>query len=142
MPSQKNSAIRILKEECPWDVVEEVSFYQIEVDGSKFWHLSTTNTFTKRRLQPETEHSFRVRAVCGNEVSEWSSTVKGRTQKESFETSAWKECPDNINVDKKYSVNEKNPRIATKINGSGYSCTIIGNTALPQNKVTSYKFAW
>ena len=30
-----------------------------------------------------------------------------------------------------------NPRTATKINGGGY-CTIIGNTPLPHNKVTSW----
>ena len=37
----------------------------------------------------------------------------------------------------KYSVDEKNPRVTTKINGNGW-CTIIGNTPLPQNKVTSW----
>ena len=63
-----------------WDIVEGASFYQIEVDGSKFWEASTANVFTKRGLPPETEHSFRVCAVCGNEVSEWSGVVKGRTQ--------------------------------------------------------------
>ena len=79
-----------------WNAVEGALFYQIETDGSKFWDASTTNTFAKRGLLPETEHSFRVRVVCGNEVSEWNSVVKGRTQKESFETSGWKECPDYI----------------------------------------------
>ena len=99
-----------------WDAVEDASFYQIEVDGSKFWYLSTTNTFTKRVLLPDTEHSFRVRAVCGNEMSEWSSVVNGRTQKESFETSGWKECLDYADVKRKYSVDEKNPRVATTTN--------------------------
>ena len=63
--------------------------------------------------------------------------VKGGTQKESFETSGWKECPDNVDVYRKYSVDETNPRIATKINSGNY-CTIIGNTPLPHNKVTSW----
>ena len=36
-----------------------------------------------------------------------------------------------------FSVDEMNPRIATKINNDGY-CTIIGNTPLPHNKVTSW----
>ena len=120
-----------------WNAVERASFYQIEVDESKFWGASSTNTFTKRGFFPETEHSFRVRAVCGNEVSEWSDVVKGRTQKESFETSGWKECPDNVDDNRKYSVDEMNPRTATKINDDGY-CTIIGNTPLPHNKVTSW----
>ena len=49
-----------------------------------------------------------------------------------------KECPDNVDEEKEmtYSVDEENPRIATKF-GGGW-CTIIGNTALPLNKVTSW----
>ena len=47
-----------------WETVEGASFYQIEVDGSKFWDASIENTFTKTGLLPKTEHSFRVRAVC------------------------------------------------------------------------------
>ena len=119
-----------------WDAVEGASFYQIEVDGSKFWGASTTNTFTKKGFLAETEHSFRVRTVRLNSVSEWSCAVKGRAQKESFETSSWKECPNNVDWRRKYSVDEKNPRVATYI--GGYYCTIIGNTALPLNQVTSW----
>ena len=37
----------------------------------------------------------------------------------------------------KYSVDVKNPRIARKTGNDGY-CTIIGNTPLPLNKVTSW----
>ena len=127
-----------------WDVVERASFYQIEVDGSKFWDVSTANTFTKRELQPDTEHSFRVRTVCGNEASEWSDVVKGKTKNILyFLDCGWKECPDYVDVNSKYSVDEMNPRIATKINSGyyccdGYYCIIIGNTPLPQNKVTSW----
>ena len=51
-----------------WGAVEGASFYQIEVDESKFWDVSTTNAFTKRRLLPETEHTFRILAVRGNSV--------------------------------------------------------------------------
>ena len=48
----------------------------------------------------------------------------------------WKECPDNVDGSRKYSVDMKNPRIATFIGGN--YCTIIGNTPLPLNKVTSW----
>ena len=68
-------------------------------------------------------------------MSEWSDVVKGRTQK--WE-SVWKECPDNVDGNRKYSVDVKNPRIATNIGGCGNYCTIIGNTPLPLNKVTSW----
>ena len=121
-----------------WDAVEGASFYQIEMNGSKFWDVSTTTSFTERGLLPETEHTFRVRAVRGNSVGEWNDVMKVRTQKELFETSFWKECPDDVYEERKYSVDEENPRIATKI-GYGYECcTIIGNTPLPLNKVTSW----
>ena len=54
-----------------------------------------------------------------------------------FKESLWKECPDYVSEYRKYSVDEKNPRVTTKINDSGW-CTIIGNTHLPHNKVTSW----
>ena len=120
-----------------WDVVEGTSFYQIEVDGSKVWDSSTANRFTKKEFFPDTEHIFKVRAVKGNSVSEWSDVVKGRTQKASdFSECVWKECPDYVYRDRKYSVYEMNLRIATKI-GGGWN-TNIGSTHLPLNKVTSW----
>ena len=98
---------------------------------------STTNAFTKTGLPPDTEHSFRVRAVRGSTVSEWSDAVKGRTQKELRYGGAWKECPGNVDKDRKYSVDEGNTRIATKISGGDW-CTIIGNAPIPLNAVTSW----
>ena len=47
----------------------------------------------------------------------------------------WKECPGNKNW---YLLDERNPRIATKNSCYGYYCTVIGNTPLPLNKVTSW----
>ena len=70
-------------------------------------------------------------------MSEWSDAVKGRTQKELRYGGAWKECPGNVDKDRKYSVDEENPRIATMINGGNW-CTIIGNTPIPLNTVTSW----
>ena len=120
-----------------WDAVGGASFYQIEVDGSKFCETSATSTFTKRGFLAETEHAFRIRAVKGNSVSEWSDVVKGKTQEESFETSGWKECPDYVDDQKKYSIDARNSRIITMI-GDGDLCTAIGNIPLPLNKVTSW----
>ena len=95
---------------------------------------STTNTFTKRGLLPDTGCTFRVRTVKGNSVSEWSDAVKGKTQK--WEC-VWKECPDNVDDDRKYSVDVKNPRIAAKT-GDYRNCAIIGNTPLPLSKISSW----
>ena len=120
--------------------MEGASFYQIEVDGSKFWDALTTNTFTKIGLFSDTEHSFRVRAVRGSSVSEWSGVVKGRTQKApiKFMKCTWRECPDYVEKERKYSVDEKNPRIATKVGDNDDYCTIVGNTSLPLKTVTSW----
>ena len=122
-----------------WDSIEGELFYQIEVDGNKSYGMSTTNTFTKRRLLPETEHTFRVRAVKGNSVSWWSDAVKGKTQKvPDFSECVWKKYPDNNYDVGKYTVDMKKPRITTRICGNGWYCTIIGNTPIPPNKVTSW----
>ena len=123
-----------------WDAVEGASFYQIEVDENKFWYTSPSNEFTKRGLPPETERSFKVRAVRGNSVSEWSDVVKGRAQKELFEYSGWKACPA-IYYGMRYSVDERNSRVARKKGGKTLingRCTIIGNTPLPLNQMTSW----
>ena len=63
-----------------WDDDLMASFYQIEVDGSRSLERVTSSSFTKRGLLPDTEHSFRIRVVKENAVSEWSNTVKERTK--------------------------------------------------------------
>ena len=120
-----------------WNDDWRASSYQVEMDGGKSLDRVTTNSFTKRGLLPDTEHTFKVRAVRGNSVSEWSDVVKGKAQKMPY-GGVWKECPDDVYEERKYSVDEENPRIATKIGNSGFWCTIIGNTTLPPNKVTSW----
>ena len=119
-----------------WNMAEGVSLYQIEVDGSDALEATTANTFTKEELLPDTEHTFRVRSLCEKLIGGWSDGVKTRTQKE-FE-GTWKECPGNICEDKKYIVDEGNPRIATKTDCDKGYCTIVGNAPLPLNKVTSW----
>ena len=61
---------------------------------------------------------------------------KPQTVQKKWECSVWKKCPDNVNGKRKYSVPEKNPIIATKKDTG--DCTIVGNTPLPLNKVTSW----
>ena len=120
-----------------WDAVEGATFYQVEMDGSKFWDASITNTFTKYFLLTDTEYTFRVRTVRGNSVSEWSDVVKGKTEKISdFKECIWEECSDDVDHRMKYFVDKENPRIA-KMAGE-WNCTIIGNTPLPLNTVTSW----
>ena len=54
------------------------------------------------------------------------------------ECCTWKECPRNIYEKWKYFVDKKNSRVATKIAHDFGFCTIIGNTPLPPNAVTSW----
>ena len=121
-----------------WDVAEGVSFYQIEVDGRKFLHSSKTNAFIKRGLLPETEHTFRIRSLKGNSVSEWSDAAKGRTQKEGFESAGWKECSPSVEVLRRYAIHEMNSKVAIKSNAGSYLSMVIGSTLIPLNKVTSW----
>ena len=87
-------------------------------------------------IEEETPYTVKVKADLQEKESEWSEEAELTTPKFS-ECCAWKECPDDVDKKRKYSVDETNPRTATKING-GNCCTIIGNTALPHNKVTSW----
>ena len=62
-----------------WDAVEGASSYQIEVDGGKSIESATKKAFTKTGLLPDTEHSFRVRAVSRTGfVSRWSDVFRGK----------------------------------------------------------------
>ena len=80
-----------------WDAVEGASSYQIEVDGGKSIESATKKAFTKTGLLPDTEHSFRVRAVSRiGFVTRWSNVMDGKTQKELRYGGAWKKCPYNV----------------------------------------------
>lgn len=117
-----------------WDAVEGASFYLIEFDEKKIYSDSSTNRYIKTGLLPDTEYSFKVCTASGeHSTSEWSEVVRGRTQKETFEYSAWQECPKYVNLKSGYVIDEKNPRAVS--NGGGGYCTIIGNTTLPLNSV-------
>ena len=50
----------------------------------------------------------------------------------------WKRCTRGILRGRRYSVDEKNPRIATKTEFENRFCTLIGSTPLPLNKVISW----
>ena len=115
-----------------WDDDWRATSYQVEVNGSKSLERVLTNIYTTGGLLPGTEYTFRIRSVRGDSVSEWSNDVKERIEWDCV----WKKCPGHIFWNKKYSVDEKNPRIATMINNG--NCTAIGNTPLPPNKVTSW----
>lgn len=121
-----------------WDSIKGVAFYQIEVDGNKHWYSSHSSTFTKKELSPDTEHSFRVRSVKGNAVSEWSCIVGGGMHDTaSFSECAWLECPSYTDSNRKYSLDKKSIKVAIKSLNDG-CCTVIGSALVPPNAVTSW----
>lgn len=122
-----------------WNAVKGASQYQIEVDGGKVLGISTAARYYKRGFCADSEHAFRVRAVRGNEMSEWSSAVVARTERATFETSGWKDCPEDIDAIRKYSVNQKNSRVTVKEGNGNLWCTVIGNMPLPPNSLASWK---
>ena len=94
-------------------------------------------SLTARNLEMGERYEFRMRCKFRDGWGIWGEKITAMTRMRLPKDSAWKECPDNVDGNRKYSVDMKNPRIATKING-GYYCTIIGNTPLPLNTVTSW----
>ena len=86
-------------------------------------------------LFPGKPYTVKVRVGYPGLEGEWSeATVFTPTF---AECCVWKGCPERVKEEMKFLVNKRNPRIATKTNGDSY-CTIIGNTPIPQNKVTSW----
>ena len=67
-------------------------------------------------LEQWTEYEFCVR--CGHDGSwgKWSDEIVVKTKELTF---SWKRCPSSVDKNRKvYSVDEKNPRIATKMSGN------------------------
>ena len=134
------------------EVLKEVCFqFKVEVEVWEKGHEEgTSRTFAKEltlgnnglvcfmgSFTESTAHCLKMRIVHQGLSTQWSDEAEFTTL-EFKECCLWKECPDDVDEKRKYSVGEKNPRIATKIGGGYDYCTIIGNTPLPPNKVTSW----
>lgn len=87
-------------------------------------------------LEAGTTYCMKVRTESINRSSEWSDTLEFVSSQFS-ECCAWKECPHHVIDDRKYSVDEKNPRVATKVGTS--LCTVIGKSPIPLNSVTMWR---
>lgn len=120
-----------------WNPIRGAS-YQVEMDGT-LQPVLLENTFSKADLFPETRHTFRVRSIFEDRVSEFSLPVKEWTSEgPSFSDCTWKECPDYAKTTRKYSLGLWNSRFATKSDDCYGSCTVIGNISIPLGKVTSW----
>ena len=122
-----------------WNSVRKALAYKVVILGYKSFYVTKTNSFTKSELPPDTEYCFKVCAMRGRKSSEWSEVVKVRTEMTPhFAECVWRECPDNVDKDRKYSLAKNNSKVVTKIGGDDHASTIVGNAVLPHNKVTSW----
>lgn len=60
--------------ELTWNEVSGAIGYEVEVDGTIIDNLNNTN-FVHNDLEPNTQHSYRIRAVKSDGVSDWSITI-------------------------------------------------------------------
>ena len=92
----------------------------------------------KSEVEQDTEYSFRVRSAANGEVSEWSEVASVRTRSAPpFSDCVWKECPDSVCIERIYSIDGANPRVASLACGNG-CCTITGDAPLPLKAVASW----
>ena len=82
-----------------------------------------------------TIYRLKMRIIHQEMSTQWSDEAEF-TIPEFKDLCFWKKCPEYVYKDRIYSVDVKNPRIATFIGGNW--CTIIGNTPIPLNTVTSW----
>ena len=130
----------------PVEVKDKEVKYQVVMKKAGFFNRSKViiyeGTETKcsvDNLEQWTEYEFQSR--CGYEGGwgKWSGKTIMKTLSVRLpEGFSWKECPDDVEWARKYSVNEMNPRIATKLNNDYGFCTVTGGTPLPLNNVTSW----
>lgn len=124
-----------------WNKIDCDCFYEIEtksLTSVKGIYHSFDTEYTITGLNPTTEYHIRVRTVMSQNSKQfiWSDPITAKTGRSFFECE-WKECPTFINRNIKYSLDRRNHKIATKINGDDY-CTIVGDMTIPLNKVTAW----
>ncbi|WNS43264.1 VWA domain-containing protein [Paenibacillus sp. MMS20-IR301] len=61
-----------------WDLVAKATKYEVEADGN-IVDNGNSNSYVHQGLQPQTDHSYRVRASNPGGTSEWSAPVKQQT---------------------------------------------------------------
>ena len=136
------------------EALKEVdSPFEVEVEvWEKDYKEDTSRTITKKltlgsggepiflrsTFTASTAYCLKMRIVHQGMNSQWSDEAEFTTP-EFKDLCVWKECPDNVEKDKKYTVGKMNPRVATKV-GDKHS-TIIGNTFIPLSKATSWNAA-
>lgn len=63
-----------------WDKVDNVTGYEIEVDGSTIIDSGSGTSYLHTAVSPNTQHSYRVRSKNASGVSAWSAPVVAQTK--------------------------------------------------------------
>ncbi|MBN1787956.1 MAG: S8 family serine peptidase [Sedimentisphaerales bacterium] len=89
-----------------WDIDDDASRYEIEIDGTDIFDNGSANTFVHSNLSTDSGHIYRVRAVHSNRVQPWShrlfAMASQMPQSEDRYLSSPNPYPDNFNQE--YSV--------------------------------------
>ena len=94
--------------------------------------------FVPDYVEPGKSYKVKVRVVFGEEEREWSDEAEF-TGPVFREGCVWKECPEFVDEEMAYCVEEGKPRAARKkMYGRDMWSTVIGNMPLPPNKETSW----
>lgn len=98
---------------------------------------NTNNSFYPESIKIEKRYSLKMKAEVKNIwESEWSDSIKF-TPKFS-EICSWSKCPEKVSDERKYTLNNENPRLATKTSNSGCWTTVLGNMPVPSNSIVSW----
>lgn len=148
-----NSEIEVLKQ-FDLSCRAEVNLWEKGHDNDKGSIKTLTKTFTLNEntlkstsekglcaicisdaFVPSTSYCMRMKIKCLDVSTEFSDTVEFTTTQ--FRgCCVWKECPEYVDSNKKYTIDPENLGIATHI--GMYRSIVIGNASLPLNKVVSW----
>lgn len=120
-----------------WDDVYSQYPHQVEIDGTVLPAISG-NRQKIERLSPSTTYKIRVRVKNETDVGDWSGYLSVTTKDHPLPGFSWEECPDYVRRKRRYTLDPRNSNIAVCENYD-FSRTIIGNTAIPLNSITSWR---
>ena len=140
---QKN--LEALREVHEYSIVTDSFYSKVQGGGcSRLMELNLVSTMEKQRKMMEEVQKMKVTALkigWNSKERKLSFTKTAFSGISKLQGCVWKKCPDNIDKCMKYSVDEENPRIATKIDEESneyWETTLNGSVSLPINTVTSW----
>ena len=115
--------------------------YRVELKKSQdeyaLLYEGFSNSFSFEKLSPETEYTFRAAATLDNKQSDWIEASARTPAVPPFESSRWKECPEDIaDSCRGYVIGGERGETATFL---GTDCAVVPyETLLSQNRVNKW----